>query len=352
MDHRKIALGKIIIVFALITFYLGAPLQAQLSDDDSGGTPSDPTQFISCFGDSITLGYPYITGQGNGRRIGGYEPALESIMANAGEPAKVYNWGLQGETTANGVNRINGVLDAQAANYMLILEGTNDPGAGISLETTVANLGLMIDACIARGVTPIIGNLTPDTRGEWEEFKDIPNRYNPAIAGLAASKNIALADLYGATVVNWDSLSDDLLHPNSQGYSAIANSWYLAIQSGSSGDGDGGGGGGCFIATAAFGSPLARHVGTLRKFRDRFLLSSQIGSKFVSLYYRYAPEPAAFIAKHDTLRSAFRWLLLPLVGFSLLSLKWGMPAALLVTLSGGLVMGFSIRFGLKRRGRA
>ena len=38
---------------------------------------------------------------------------------------------------------------------------------------------------------------------------------------------------------------------------------------------------GCFIATAAFGSPLEQHVVTLRHFRDQVFLQSDVGRAFV-----------------------------------------------------------------------
>lgn len=76
------------------------------------------------------------------------------------------------------------------------------------------------------------------------------------------------------------------------------------------------GGGGsplCFIATAAYGSYLDPHVGTLRKFRDQYLLTNASGRAFVSFYYRYSPPVAEFISRHASLRMMTRWLLTPAV---------------------------------------
>ena len=79
--------------------------------------------------------------------------------------------------------------------------------------------------------------------------------------------------------------------------------------------GGGGGGGGCFIATAAFGSPMGKHIEILRDFRDIYLLNSWLGIEFVKAYYRYTPPVADVIARHVFLRTVVRIGLMPIIVF-------------------------------------
>ena len=74
---------------------------------------------------------------------------------------------------------------------------------------------------------------------------------------------------------------------------------------------------GCFIATAAYGHYSAYQVQALRKFRDRYLLTSRAGSAFVRWYYTYGPHAAAWLDAHPSYKPVVRAALLPAVGFSL-----------------------------------
>jgi C1A family cysteine protease len=81
----------------------------------------------------------------------------------------------------------------------------------------------------------------------------------------------------------------------------------------------------CFIATAAFGSPLAGQVEILRQFRDRYLLTNYPGQKFVAWYYRNGPAAANFIKDKPLVKAATRVALYPLIGFSLLLISGYLP---------------------------
>ncbi|TMH18690.1 MAG: hypothetical protein E6H70_04990 [Betaproteobacteria bacterium] len=54
----------------------------------------------------------------------------------------------------------------------------------------------------------------------------------------------------------------------------------------------------------------------MRAFRDRYLLTTAIGQKFVQLYYEYSPPLADYLRQHDSLRALTRVALTPLVALS------------------------------------
>jgi len=99
--------------------------------------------------------------------------------------------------------------------------------------------------------------------------------------------------------------------------------------------------GGCFIATAAYGSPLHPYVNILRDFRDKYLMTTKLGRVLVGLYYKYSPSVADLIAKSKMLKVAVRINLLPLVVFIYLMLRFG-PITTAVML--GLIFALPIFF--------
>ena len=103
-------------------------------------------------------------------------------------------------------------------------------------------------------------------------------------------------------------------------------------------------GGKCFIATAAYGSPLHPYLDILRAVRDRYMKTNAVGRLFLSVYERNAPSLADLIERHEVLKSLTRVALLPVLGLCLVLLYAG-PAALLVFLA----VLFILPFRLARR---
>jgi hypothetical protein len=69
----------------------------------------------------------------------------------------------------------------------------------------------------------------------------------------------------------------------------------------------------CFIATAAYGTPMAEEVQILRELRDKYLLTNPLGRGLVEFYYKVSPPMAEFISEHPVLKPVVRAALLPAV---------------------------------------
>jgi len=80
-----------------------------------------------------------------------------------------------------------------------------------------------------------------------------------------------------------------------------------------SGGGGGGGGGGCLIATISLGTPLANELGTLRNFRESYLVSNPVGSAIAGMYYRMSPTVAKNATSGSLTETIARAIMAPVV---------------------------------------
>lgn len=135
--------------------------------------------------------------------------------------------------------------------------------------------------------------------------------YEGTVVTLAATSDI----LY--QFVNWSGDVSSIANPNAAS-TTITMDRSHSINANFSG-------GGCFIATAAYGTPMAEEIQVLRDFRDEYLLTSPAGQGLVDLYYRVSPPIAEFITEHPSLKPIVRTGLLPAVALSTIAVKTSLP---------------------------
>ena len=71
----------------------------------------------------------------------------------------------------------------------------------------------------------------------------------------------------------------------------------------------GGGSGGCFVATAVYGTPMAKEIVFLREFRDHYLLKRKSGEALVACYYWFGPIAAVVIQRLPLLKRPTRYFI-------------------------------------------
>lgn len=206
----------------LLGLVLAAPAAAQ-------------TAYIA-FGDSITAG----VGDDN-RAEKGYPPRLEVLLRNAGEDAVVENYGIGGENTIEGLERIDGVLReaALSGDVLLLMEGTNDISNKISIETTRFNLNQMALRAEARGMKAIHATTIPRLPNARFDPGNIANtELNQNIRDMAGRRGRDLADPFELLspipdlyTRYYSQASDDPVgHPNAAGYDLLAQIFFNTIR--------------------------------------------------------------------------------------------------------------------------
>lgn len=241
-----------------------------------------------------------------------------------------YEWDLDGDgvfEVNSGTASVTSFTYTNAGTYNAKVRVTDNGGATTvsnAVAVTVASTSNQppvvssLTASVNSGTVPLSVTLTaaatdPDgtiTKYEWDFDGD--GIYDSSTATGTATRVYTNLGVYTARVRVTDN-----------GGATATGETTIAVTDGSAGipgvsasaqsSTGGGGKGGCFIATAAYGSYLDPHVMVLREFRDKVLLTNSLGSSFVAFYYRTSPPVADFISRHESLRTATRVLLTPVV---------------------------------------
>lgn len=170
-----------------------------------------------------------------------FQQPLKSFIENCytGKPVNIYNYGVAGETTSQGLARFDAAI-ANKTGFMMLLMGVNDAvqiadGKGGSIAATTQNMRIMIERAQAAKLDVIIGTLQaflePVGKGAHinrvKRINGIINQLNSAYKSLATSKSLKVADINA--VIRSQNLYSDDVHPNRIGYYVMAMVWFDAL---------------------------------------------------------------------------------------------------------------------------
>lgn len=121
----------------------------------------DPRPRLICFGDSLTAGYGTDSGQA-------YPDYLQKLLDQQGYHYHVVNAGVSGNTTKDGLERMQRVL-SHHPQIVVVEFGGNDGLRGLPLEQTEANLDSIIDQLQKAGATVALAGITlpPDYGADY-----------------------------------------------------------------------------------------------------------------------------------------------------------------------------------------
>ncbi|MGB9030506.1 MAG: arylesterase [Acidobacteriaceae bacterium] len=171
-----------------------------------------PVPVIVCFGDSITAGLGVAPGQA-------YPDDLQTDLDRRGYHYKIVNAGISGNTTKDGVDRLNEVLRLHPA-IVIVEFGGNDGLRGIPIADTRRNLATIVSTLLQSGSKVILAGITlpPNYGADYIEQFDETYR-------LVASKFHAplLPELYAHVYTVPGAIQNDGIHPTAKGAQLVAD---------------------------------------------------------------------------------------------------------------------------------
>ncbi|MCL2129193.1 MAG: GDSL-type esterase/lipase family protein [Treponema sp.] len=187
---------------------------------------------LVCLGDSLTAGY--------GASTPGEDDESKSFPAFLQAKVKipVINAGVSGDTTAQGLSRVDKDVLAKDPGIIIILLGANDVFNLISPSTTKANLQSIIDKVdngkrkiyLAKFYTEDVARQLFSNYGitNYDFQTTMINRNDEMFSSLASENNVTLIEDIWQGV--WGEHMSDEVHPDAAGYKIMADNIFNVLK--------------------------------------------------------------------------------------------------------------------------
>jgi acyl-CoA thioesterase-1 len=179
-------------------------------------SPSMPafarTPAILAFGDSLTAGYGLPANEA-------FPARLAARLKDQGVDVKMINGGVSGDTTTDGLARLDWAL-ADKPDFVILALGANDALRGIDPKIVRANLDAMIGRIQASGAKLLLlGMVAPANWGA-----DYEREFDRIYPELAKAHNVPLYPFFlDGVAMNPQLNQADGMHPNERGVAIMVD---------------------------------------------------------------------------------------------------------------------------------
>lgn len=199
---KKLILVLIILIGGFFTYRYFFPGEYPIINARPSG------EQIICFGDSLTYGI--------GAKPGRDYPSRLSELV--GQP--VINAGVPGDTTADGLARLETDVLSRSPRIVLITLGGNDLKNGVPKKKAFANLGRIVKTIQQHGALVVLGGV---------DFPFWGKGFGEAYKTLAREQGTLLVPNVLEGLLGNPKRMSDTIHPNSKGYRIMARRFYQLI---------------------------------------------------------------------------------------------------------------------------
>jgi acyl-CoA thioesterase I len=182
-------------------------------------TVDDGRPVIACFGDSLTAGYGVDAADS-------YPSRLQALLDQAGYHYRVVNLGISGETTKDGLARVDRVLALHPA-ITVVEFGGNDGLRGVPVASSRANLDAIVDHLRASGTKVALAGITLPPQFGQAYIQQFNQTYHVVASKYSVPLYpFLLQDVWGVS----GSIQQDGVHPTAQGCKQVAKNIFGFLQ--------------------------------------------------------------------------------------------------------------------------